>query len=98
MTTRPDATAAERLDAAMPWLTACVVALVGLAFAGLLGRAAYVQIVDAEFFQKQGEKRYAHVLDVPASRGRGAFELSLRYIFTKFHPPQLQYRICPDFI
>jgi type IX secretion system PorP/SprF family membrane protein len=35
---------------------------------------------------------------VPASRGRGAFELSLRYVFTKFHPPQLQYRICPDYI
>jgi type IX secretion system PorP/SprF family membrane protein len=35
---------------------------------------------------------------VPASRGRGAFELSLRYVITKFHPPQLQYRICPDFI
>ena len=35
---------------------------------------------------------------VPASRGRGAFELSLRYVFTKFNPPPLQYRICPDFI
>lgn len=35
---------------------------------------------------------------VPASRGRGAFELSLSYVFTKFQPPQLQYRICPDFI
>ncbi|MEY3505197.1 MAG: hypothetical protein RL349_1795, partial [Bacteroidota bacterium] len=35
---------------------------------------------------------------VPASRARGAFELSLRYVFTKFNPPQLQYRICPDFI
>ncbi len=35
---------------------------------------------------------------VPASRGRGAFELSLRYVFTKFNPPQLQYRICPDYI
>jgi hypothetical protein len=35
---------------------------------------------------------------VPASRGRGAFELSLRYVFSKFQPPQLQYRICPDYI
>jgi hypothetical protein len=35
---------------------------------------------------------------VPASRGRGAFELSVRYVFSKFQPPQLQYRICPDFI
>jgi type IX secretion system PorP/SprF family membrane protein len=35
---------------------------------------------------------------VPASRGRGAFELSVRYVFSKFQPPQLQYRICPDYI
>jgi hypothetical protein len=35
---------------------------------------------------------------MPASRGRGAFELSVRYVFSKFQPPQLQYRICPDFI
>jgi type IX secretion system PorP/SprF family membrane protein len=35
---------------------------------------------------------------VPASRGRGAFELSLRYVFNKFRPAPIQYRICPDFI
>lgn len=35
---------------------------------------------------------------VPASRGRGAFELSLRYVFSKFQPAPIQYRICPDFI
>ncbi len=52
------------------WRSRFVVALVGLAFAGLLGRAAYVQIIGAEFFQKQGEKRFAHTLEVPASRGR----------------------------
>ena len=52
------------------WRSRFIVALVGLSFAGLLGRAAYVQIVNAEFFQKQGEKRYAHTLEVPASRGR----------------------------
>ncbi len=52
------------------WRSRFVVALVGLAFAGLLGRAAYVQLIGAEFFQKQGEKRFAHTLQVPASRGR----------------------------
>ncbi len=52
------------------WRSRFVVALVGLGFAGLLGRAAYVQIIGADFFQMQGEKRYAHTLDVPASRGR----------------------------
>lgn len=35
---------------------------------------------------------------VPASRGRGAFELSLRYVFSKFRPAPIQYRLCPDFI
>jgi type IX secretion system PorP/SprF family membrane protein len=35
---------------------------------------------------------------VPASKGRGAFELSVRYVFSKFQPPLQQYRICPDFI
>lgn len=35
---------------------------------------------------------------VPASRGRGAFELSFRYVFIRFKPPQKQYRLCPDFI
>jgi len=52
------------------WRSRFVVALVGLGFVGLLGRAAYVQLVNAEFFQKQGEKRFAHTLEVPASRGR----------------------------
>jgi cell division protein FtsI (penicillin-binding protein 3) len=52
------------------WRSRFVVALVALAFAGLLGRAAYVQLIDADFFRKQGEKRYAHTLEVPGSRGR----------------------------
>jgi cell division protein FtsI (penicillin-binding protein 3) len=46
------------------------VAMVGLGFAVLLGRAAYVQIVGQPFFAKQGEIRYARTLDLPASRGR----------------------------
>ncbi|MFG6416345.1 peptidoglycan D,D-transpeptidase FtsI family protein [Roseateles sp. DC23W] len=53
-----------------PWRSRFVVALVGLAFAGLLGRAVYVQVLHADFFQKQGEARYAHTLELPASRGR----------------------------
>lgn len=52
------------------WRSRFVVALVGMGFVGLLGRAAYVQLINAEFFQKQGEKRFAHTLEVPASRGR----------------------------
>lgn len=53
-----------------PWRSRFLVALVGLAFAGLLGRAIYVQVLHTDFFQKQGEARYAHTLELPASRGR----------------------------
>jgi len=53
-----------------PWRSKLLVALVGLGFALLLGRAVYVQILDAPFFLKQGEARYAHTIELPASRGR----------------------------
>ena len=53
-----------------PWRSRFLVALVGLSFTGLLVRALYVQVIDTQFFQKQGEARYAHTLELPASRGR----------------------------
>jgi cell division protein FtsI (penicillin-binding protein 3) len=53
-----------------PWRSKFLVALVGLGFVVLAGRAVYVQIVGTQFFQKQGEVRYARTLDLPASRGR----------------------------
>jgi cell division protein FtsI (penicillin-binding protein 3) len=53
-----------------PWRSKFLVALVGLSFCVLLGRAAYVQIVGSAFFLKQGEIRYGRTLDLPASRGR----------------------------
>jgi cell division protein FtsI (penicillin-binding protein 3) len=53
-----------------PWRSRFFVAMVGLGFAVLLGRAAYVQIVGQAFFARQGEIRYARTLDLPASRGR----------------------------
>jgi cell division protein FtsI (penicillin-binding protein 3) len=53
-----------------PWRSKFLVAAVGLSFCVLLGRAAYVQIIDAPFFLKQGESRYARSLTLPASRGR----------------------------
>lgn len=34
----------------------------------------------------------------PASRYRGGFELSLRYIFAKFKPKIVKHRACPDYI
>ena len=53
-----------------PWRSKFLVALVGLGFVVLVGRAVYVQIVGTQFFQKQGEIRYARTLELPASRGR----------------------------
>ncbi|MFO1293888.1 MAG: penicillin-binding protein 2 [Rubrivivax sp.] len=53
-----------------PWRSRFVVLLVAGAFALLLGRAVYVQIVAAPFYQAQGEKRFVHREPLPASRGR----------------------------
>jgi cell division protein FtsI (penicillin-binding protein 3) len=52
------------------WRSKLFVAMVGLGFLLLIARAAYVQIVGASFFLKQGEIRYARTLELPASRGR----------------------------
>lgn len=53
-----------------PWRSRLLVALVGIGFTALLARAAYVQVIGTDFFQQQGEKRYVHTLQMPASRGR----------------------------
>ena len=53
-----------------PWRSRFLVALVGLGSMVLLGRAVWIQAIDNEFYLKQGEKRYAHTLKLPASRGR----------------------------
>jgi cell division protein FtsI (penicillin-binding protein 3) len=53
-----------------PWRSKFLVALVGLSFCILLGRAAYVQIIGTSFYLKQGEIRHVRRLDLPASRGR----------------------------
>jgi cell division protein FtsI (penicillin-binding protein 3) len=53
-----------------PWRSKFLVALVGMSFCVLLGRAVYVQIIGSAFFLKQGEIRYGRTLDLPASRGR----------------------------
>ena len=36
----------------------------------LAGRAAWVQVFGNDFFQKQGEVRFARTLELPANRGR----------------------------
>ncbi len=52
------------------WRSKFIVASFALAFAGLAGRAAYVQVVGNDFFQRQGEVRFARTLELPAYRGR----------------------------
>jgi cell division protein FtsI (penicillin-binding protein 3) len=52
------------------WRSKFIVAMIALAFAGLVGRAVYIQVIENEFFQRQGEVRFARTLALPASRGR----------------------------
>jgi cell division protein FtsI (penicillin-binding protein 3) len=52
------------------WRSKFIVASLAVAFVGLGARAAYVQVFGNDFFQRQGEVRYARTLDLPANRGR----------------------------
>ncbi|MFN7122026.1 MAG: peptidoglycan D,D-transpeptidase FtsI family protein [Hydrogenophaga sp.] len=52
------------------WRSKFIVAALAMAFAGLAGRAAYVQVFGNDFFQRQGEVRFARTLELPANRGR----------------------------
>ena len=51
------------------WRSKFIVAGIALGFAVLAGRAIDVQVIDNDFFQHQGEARYARTLELPASRG-----------------------------
>jgi cell division protein FtsI (penicillin-binding protein 3) len=53
-----------------PWRSRFAVAVLALAFGGLLVRAVYVQAVRDEFYQAQGEARFLHTQALPASRGQ----------------------------
>ena len=53
-----------------PWRSRFLVVLVALGFLVLLGRAVYVQIVACDFYLAQGERRFVHTVELPASRGR----------------------------
>ena len=52
------------------WRSKFIVAAVAIGFVGLAGRAAYIQVIDNAFFQRQGEVRFARTLELPANRGR----------------------------
>ncbi|WP_395140995.1 peptidoglycan D,D-transpeptidase FtsI family protein [Schlegelella aquatica] len=53
-----------------PWRSKFLVACLGLGFCVLLGRAVYIQLIGTDFYQRQGEIRYARTLTLPANRGR----------------------------
>lgn len=52
------------------WRSKFVVGAIALAFCGLAARAAYIQVVANDFYQRQGEVRFARTLELPATRGR----------------------------
>ncbi len=52
------------------WRSKFIVAMLALAFIVLIARAAYVQVFDNAFFQRQGQVRFVRTLELPASRGR----------------------------
>jgi cell division protein FtsI (penicillin-binding protein 3) len=52
------------------WRSKFIVGAIALGFAGLAGRAAYVQVFGNDFFQRQGEVRFARTLELPANRGQ----------------------------
>jgi cell division protein FtsI (penicillin-binding protein 3) len=52
------------------WRSKLIVAAMALAFVGLAGRAAYVQVFENAFYKRQGEVRFARTLTLPANRGR----------------------------
>ena len=52
------------------WRSKFVVGAIALGFTGLVARAAYIQVYANDFFQRQGEVRFARTIDLPANRGR----------------------------
>jgi cell division protein FtsI (penicillin-binding protein 3) len=52
------------------WRSKFIVACMALSFVGLAGRAAYVQVVNNDFYIRQGEVRFSRTLELPANRGR----------------------------
>ena len=52
------------------WRSKFVVGAIALAFLGLAGRAAYIQVISNDFYQRQGEVRFARTIELPANRGR----------------------------
>jgi cell division protein FtsI (penicillin-binding protein 3) len=58
---------AARLPA---WRSKLIVLIAFAAFAALMGRACWVQIVNRAFYVEQGQKRYQRTIELDATRGR----------------------------
>jgi cell division protein FtsI (penicillin-binding protein 3) len=52
------------------WRSKFIVAVIAIGFICLMGRAAYIQIINNNFFKRQGEVRFVRTLDLPANRGK----------------------------
>src|SRR3954468_14298940 len=52
------------------WRSKFIVGALAVSFLALAGRDAWIQVFGNEFFQKQGEVRFARTLELPANRGR----------------------------
>jgi cell division protein FtsI (penicillin-binding protein 3) len=52
------------------WRSRLVLVFIAAGFLALVGRAAWVQVIKNDFFQRQGEVRFARTLELPANRGR----------------------------
>ncbi len=52
------------------WRSKFVVAAVAASFLGLAARAVHIQVLANDFYQRQGEVRFARTLALPANRGR----------------------------
>ena len=52
------------------WRSKFAVGAIALGFTLLAVRAAYIQVISNDFFQKQGQVRFARTLELPANRGR----------------------------
>lgn len=52
------------------WRSKFIVAAIAIGFAALIGRAVYIQVINNQFFKKQGELRFVRTLDLPANRGK----------------------------
>ncbi len=53
-----------------PWRVKFLIGGIGLGFAVLIGRAAWIQILHTDFYLEKGASRYERRIDLPANRGR----------------------------